>query len=75
MERETIMIKELEYTKSVGHNSIAQYMLTDAQPASSLQPITSFPVVYVVTVLPYGMGYPFGHLGSPVLAVSPHSLL
>lgn len=69
------MIKELEYTKSVAHNDIAQYMLTDAQPASNLQPITSFPLVYIVTMLPYGMGYPFGHLGSSVLAISLHNLL
>lgn len=76
MERETIMIKELEYTKSVAHNAIIDhYMLTDAQPASNLQPLTRFLLVYIVTMSPYGMGYPFGHLGSPVLAVSSHNVL
>lgn len=61
------MVQELEYPKSVAHSAIAQYMLADAQPASSLQPITSFPLVYVVTMMPYVMGYPFGHFGSLVL--------
>lgn len=51
------------------HNAVAHHPLTKAQP-SACSPWRTFPLVYKLSMTPYGMEYPFGQLGSAVPAVS-----
>ena len=71
-----IIIKGLEYTKQVMHNAIAHHPLTDAQsvPEHQSLPAPLF-LIYILGMTSHGMEYPFGQLGSAVLAVSPHNFL
>ena len=62
-----------EYTKQVMHSTIAHKLLTDAQPLPKLWP--SLANYYTLSMMSYGLEYPFGQSGSAVLAVpSPSSL-
>ena len=72
-----IILKELEYTKQVMHNTVAHHSLTDAQlvPKQRSAPPNQFPPVYILGIMSYGMEYSFGQFGSAVLAVSPPSFL
>jgi len=55
--------------------TIAHHQLTNAQPVTEQQPLTAFPLILLLSTTPYSMGYPFGLLGSAVLAASPPSFL
>lgn len=58
------------------HNAIVHHPLTDAQPApeqQSLPPRPTPPPVSTLSMMSYGMEYPFGKFGSAALAVSPPS--
>ena len=59
------------------HDAIAHHRLTDAQPVPEEQmlPLCQLPPVYALSMMSYGMEYPFGKFGSAVLAVSPPSFL
>ena len=67
------MIKE--YAKQVMHNVIAHHLLTNAQsvPEQWLPSPGQFPLFFLFKVMSYGVGCPFGQLGSADLAVSPPS--
>ena len=58
------------------HNAIAHHLLTDAQqvPEQGLLPPGQLPSVYILSMTPHGMEYPFGQFGSAVLA-DPSQLL
>ena len=55
------------------HNAIAHHSPTDAPlvPDQQSAPPSQLPSVYILGMTSYGMEYPFGQLGSAVLAVSP----
>jgi len=55
------------------HSAIAHHPLTDAQPVpeEQLPPPSQLPLVYMLSMMSYGMEYPFGQLGSAALPVSP----
>ena len=59
------------------HNAIAHHPLTNAQPfpKQRLLPPSQLPPVNVLSMMLYVMEYPFGRLGSAVLAVPPPSFL
>lgn len=69
------MVQELEYTKQVMHNALlTTHPLMPSQILSS-GPWLGFPQIYMLSMKPYGLEYPFGHFRSAVPAVSPHSFL
>ena len=59
------------------HSAIAHHPLTDAQPVpeEQLPPPSQLPLVYMLSMMSYGMEYPFGQLGSAVLPVPPSDFL
>lgn len=61
-----LMTKELEYKKQIMHIVIAHWLV----PSQSLSSMNNFSPVYIRSVMPYGIEYPFGQLGSPITAVS-----
>ena len=48
---------------------------TDPQPVPEQRPPPAVPPVHIPSIMSYGVGYPFGQLGSAVPAMSPPSFL
>ena len=59
------------------HSAIAHHLLTDAHPIPEQRshPPDQLTPVDILSMTSYGMEYPFGQLGSAVLAVLPPSFL
>lgn len=53
------------------HSTVAHHPGADGPSDPEQQPPASFPLVYVLSLTPYGMEYPSGQLG-PAVPVLPH---
>lgn len=58
------------------HNAVAHHLLTNAQatPDQPSVPPGQFPPVYILSMMLYGVEYPFGQFGSFVSTMLPHRL-
>lgn len=55
------------------HSAVTHYLLVDAQPLPQQQSAATnqLPPVYILSMMPHVMEYPFGQFGPAFLAVSP----
>lgn len=71
----TLILIELKYTNHVMHSTVPLQSMNDHSEFLRSSSQTSFPLIYILNVTPYGMEYSFGQLRSIVLAVSSKLLL
>lgn len=71
------IIEKLKPRKTSNANEkqslISNQAILSLFPSSSVQP--AFPLLYMLIMMPYLMGQPFGQLGSVALTVSPQVLV
>lgn len=72
--------REINCTKEfpnpqVMRNRTVHHSFSNIQPVSKQHLMASFPPVYVLSMMPYGMEYPTGWVRSAVPAVSPLNFL
>lgn len=73
MQINTAKPKRKPKKRQVMYNAVAHHLLINTLPVPEQQSVHlgQLPLVYILGMMPYDMEYPFGQLGSAVLAVSP----